>query len=431
MPNRQADFHRGYEAGYAHGVSAGRQSFGRYFDGVSIIIPTFNKKEMLMECLDSIEAFTDYPYELIVVDNGSQDGTVEELRRRRGPLRLAVNETNLGFARAVNTGLMMAKGRYLVLLNNDVLVTERWIVQLLKCLSESPDAAAVGPVTNYISGEQQIETAYGDIPGMRAFAASHNRSDRGKWRDADRLVGFCLLFPRSTFEQIGYFDEGYEVGNYEDDDWILRLRLQGKKLKIAGDTFVHHYGSVTMKELGERKVSEVNGKNGGYFNEKWGSVYAYLQAREERLRTAGSVLDMSDFYPPLCWVRSASGRIYWLEGGTRRLLAPHLTTGEIRNRAVRLSVVDLMQIPAGPEVSAPEELFALQRRQREQLTVLQDAGGRLYLIDRGARREILSPYTCQIWGLPTPSPSSSVAGLSEMPEGNPILPPVILASDVL
>ncbi|WP_334075769.1 MULTISPECIES: glycosyltransferase family 2 protein [Paenibacillus] len=433
MPDRQADFHRGYEAGYAKGVAAGRQGFGERFDGVSIIIPTFNKKEMLLECLDSIEAFTDYPYELIVVDNGSRDGTAEELRRRRGPLRLAVNQANLGFARAVNIGLMMAKGRYLVLLNNDVLVTERWIVQLLRCLRESPDAAAVGPVTNYISGEQQIETAYGDITGMRAFAAAHNRSDPGKWRDADRLVGFCLLFPRSTFEQIGYFDEGYELGNFEDDDWILRLRLQGKKLKIAGDTFVHHYGSMTMKELGERKFAEVNVKNGGFFEEKWGRIHAYLSSREEGLRSGGSFLRMPDFYPPFCWVRSATGRIYWLEAGTRRLLAPQLMTGSIREQAVRLSVVDLLQIPVGPEISTPEELFGLQRKQREQLAVFQDAEERLYINDRGTRREIVSAYTSRVWGLPLPSSPSPVTGpgLSELPEGHPVLPPVVLASDVL
>lgn len=220
--NRKEDSRRAYEhgyaAGYAHGIVEGKRSFGAGFEGTSIIIPTYNRKDLLAECLDRIEAHTAPPYEVIVVDNGSDDGTVDEVRRRRNRVRLAVHPQNLGFARAVNTGLMMAKGQTIVLLNNDVLVTERWLDQLLGCLKLT-GAAAVGPVTNYIGGDQQIDVPYEDVAEVPAFAAAYNAPDPRKWREVNRLVGFCLLFPRSTLEQAGYFDEGYVIGNYEDDDW--------------------------------------------------------------------------------------------------------------------------------------------------------------------------------------------------------------------
>src|SRR5690606_4927691 len=98
--------------------------------------------------------------EIIVVDDGSVDGTREALQKRRGLIRVGVHSENLGFASAVNTGLMMAKGNMIVLLNNDVLVTERWLSQLLTALNSNKGVAAVGPVTNYIGGEQQINTTY-------------------------------------------------------------------------------------------------------------------------------------------------------------------------------------------------------------------------------------------------------------------------------
>ncbi|WP_410771925.1 glycosyltransferase family 2 protein [Fontibacillus sp. BL9] len=431
MPERNADFQRGYEAGYARGVSAGKQTFGTRFDGVSIVIPTFNKRELLVECLDSIEAYTDFPYEIIVVDNGSQDGTAELLRKRRGPLRLAVHEGNLGFARAVNTGLMMAKGSHIVLLNNDVLVTERWLSQLLQCLRECPEAAAVGPVTNYIGGEQQIDVPYNDLPGMRDFAASYNRCDPAKWRDTNRLVGFCLLIPRSTFEQIGYFDEGYEIGNYEDDDWMIRLRFLGKKLKIAGDTFVHHYGSMTMKELGSQGFAEVNGRNENFFATKWGNPHVFLQRMDYLSRNSGGVPGMVQFLPSHRWVKSSSGRVYLLKQGVRYPLAGHLVYEELQRQAVRLSINDLLQLPQGEEITASDPHSARHASQHEEDRVYRDQDGRLYQIDGGKRREILSAYTCRAWGFSLPEQENLPSELRGLPEGYPILPPVRLVSEDL
>ncbi|MGG2994908.1 glycosyltransferase family 2 protein [Paenibacillus macerans] len=430
--NRKEDSRRAYEhgyaAGYAHGIVEGKRSFGAGFEGTSIIIPTYNRKDLLAECLDRIEAHTAPPYEVIVVDNGSDDGTVDEVRRRRNRVRLAVHPQNLGFARAVNTGLMMAKGQTIVLLNNDVLVTERWLDQLLGCLKLT-GAAAVGPVTNYIGGDQQIDVPYEDVAEMPAFAAAYNAPDPRKWREVSRLVGFCLLFPRSTLEQAGYFDEGYIIGNYEDDDWVARLLLQGKRMVMAGDTFVHHYGSSTMKALGAQGFEQVNARNHDYFAEKWGDLHGFLLRKPESRTGQGQ--RAVDFYPTHTYVKGWSDTVYWLEHGVRHPVSaalPGVTGGG--PAPVRLSVVDLLQIPVGAP-QTPAEPRAEETAGLPEGAVARSTDGRLYQIDRGQRREIMSEYACRVWNLrvfPEMVPSHI---LQQYPAGLPITPPPRIISEDL
>lgn len=429
LPDKQlllAQYHRGYAAGYEQGVQEGIRTFGDGYIGTSIIIPTYNCKDLLLQCLERIDAHTPEPYEIIVVDNGSSDGTEEEIRRR-GNVRLAVHPENLGFARAINTGLMMARGRTLVLLNNDVLVTERWLEQLMECLRRIPDAAAVGPVTNYISGEQQITVPYEDVAEMPAFAAAHNRSDPGKWRMTSRLVGFCVAFPRATLLDIGYFDEGYEIGNYEDDDWTARLRLQGKKMVIAGDTFVHHFGSMTMKGLGAHGFAEVNTRNHNFFQKKWGDLQAWY-IRFPSLR-AGRPLRSADFFPTHVRIKGGSDTVYWLEHGVRYPLHGAAGPDGGGHPPIRLSVLDLLQLVEGPARS-PENLPSPAELRLENGlpdgSVVRSNDGILYQIDRGRRREFISDYTRAAWGLAAPDVPTPPELLYTYPEGLPILPPTRL-----
>lgn len=427
-------YRQGYDAGYAVGMNIGKKSFHEVFDGTSIIIPTYNQREMLLRCIECIEAYTSLPYEIIVVDNGSTDGTAEELRSRRGALRLAVHHQNLGFARAVNTGLMMAKGTTLVILNNDVLVTEGWLDQLLHCLRSCPDAAVVGPVTNYIGGEQLIEVSYppidrlsssAEIAVMQEFAAEYNKLDAVKWRYTDRLVGFCMLFSRRTFEEIGYLDEGYEIGNFEDDDWVIRLRLQGKRMVIAGDTFVHHYGSVTMKGLGEQGFTDVNERNQQYFIDKWAHINELIQENSGGLHGSKS----SDYYPSHVWITGGTGKVFWLKNGVK-----HPVMGDFGGleeaEAVQLSVIDLLQIPTGDPLLLTGSDHSLRHGVADGM-VLRADDGRLYQIVDGKRREVISSYASVRWGLQPVNDSIKAKEYLSYPPGVPVIAPPIIKSDEL
>ncbi|MFK7694073.1 glycosyltransferase family 2 protein [Paenibacillus sp. HJGM_3] len=340
----------GYRDGTARGIENGRragfETFQAVFPGTSIVIPTYNQLDVLRECIASIEAYTDLPHEIIVVDNASEDGTAEYLRSMAGRVRVRLNPTNAGFAGAINQGLMMAKGTTILLLNNDTVVTRSWLGNLLAVLNSSPKIGLVGPVTNYIGNDVQlIPTRYRTMEEMQAFAGEYNRTDPSKWTITGRLTGFCVLMRRETFRRVGYLDEGFEVGNFEDDDFGLRVRLLGLDLVVAKDTFIHHYGSVSMRTLGSQ-LKEVNGRNSAFYANKWAGQQNTLLPTPVAIAESVGMLHM---YPTGVLVRGAAPTLYWIERGVR-----HPVESETGLPYTRLSQIDLANWPIGPSVSAAQ-----------------------------------------------------------------------------
>ncbi|KAI7257078.1 hypothetical protein KC345_g10869 [Hortaea werneckii] len=233
----------------------------------SIIIPTYNGLGLLRSCVESIKAYTDSPYEIIVVDNASSDGTDAYCRASR--LTFISLPENRGYPQACNLGLQLAAGDELLLLNNDVIVSDGWLANLKSALYSAPNIGIVGPVTNYASGRQQVKTSYTDISGYHAEARRANVPDAGKWLETGRLVGLCFLFKRQLMDAIGLLDERYSPGHYEDDDYCYRARLQGYRLLIAGDCLVHHEGSASFKEVYSSSLQELVERNRRIFMEKW------------------------------------------------------------------------------------------------------------------------------------------------------------------
>lgn len=233
----------------------------------SIIIPTYNGLGLLRSCVESIRAYTGTPYEIIVVDNGSSDGTAAYCRAS-GLTFISLPE-NRGFPLACNLGLTLAAGDELLLLNNDVIVSRGWLDNLKSALYSAPDIGIVGPVTNYASGRQRVPVSYTDIPGYHAEAQRANVPDAGKRLETRRIVGLCMLFKRQLMDAIGLLDERYSPGHYEDDDYCFRARLQGYRLLIAGDCLVHHEGSASFKEVYQASLQELVERNRRIFREKW------------------------------------------------------------------------------------------------------------------------------------------------------------------
>lgn len=218
-------------------------------------------------CIESIIKYTKAEsYEIIVVDNGSADGTREWLREQN--VIKINNSSNQGFTKACNQGIKISSGDNILLLNNDVIVTKNWLSNLLTALYSSSDIGAVGPLTNLCSNNQAIAIKYSSIEEMERFAENLNKSNSTLWQEKERLIGFCFLFKRQLIEEIGYLDEIFSPGNYEDDDYSLRIRLAGYRLLLCRDTFIHHFGSVSFKEDNEKliKLREINKKK---FEIKW------------------------------------------------------------------------------------------------------------------------------------------------------------------
>lgn len=233
----------------------------------SIIIPTYNGQKLLEACVESIRRYTDSPYEIIVVDNASNDGTAAYCRSNK--LTLISLPENRGFPAACNLGLQLASGDELLLLNNDVIVSHNWLANLRAALYSAADIGIVGPVTNYASGRQQVRTSYADMPGFHSEAQAANVPDPMKWQETVRLVGLCFLFKRAVLDRVGLLDERYSPGHYEDDDYCYRARLKGFRLLIGGDCLVHHEGSASFKQVYSTELHELVERNRRLFIEKW------------------------------------------------------------------------------------------------------------------------------------------------------------------
>ncbi len=223
---------------------------------VSIIILAHNQLEYTQRCVESIFQHTDEPYELIMVDNHSTDGTAAYLATLNNlkPLSccgitLLSNQANLGFSAGNNQGLAAARGDFMLLLNNDTVVTDGWLATMLRVMAEKPQIGIVGPMSNYVSGPQLVRAVGYDVNSLRGlgeYAANFSHRRQGEARPFWRVVGFCMLIKREVIDAIGGFDDRYGLGNFEDDDFSLRAALAGFESWIAGDSYVHHFGSRTF-----------------------------------------------------------------------------------------------------------------------------------------------------------------------------------------
>ena len=238
----------------------------------SILILTRNQLEHTRRCVASLERYTPEPHEIVFVDNGSTDGTREYLESllARGNVRVVANAGNRGFAAGNNQALSLARGRRIVLLNNDTIVTDGWLGGLSDVLDAHPEAGIVGPMTNYASGPQMLpEVPYRTVAGMEEFAAGRAEEHGDRSTAARRLVGFCWMMRRDVVDSIGGLDETFGAGNCEDDDYCLRAHQHGWKTRIALGVFVHHVGSRTFagEKIDYRASLE---RNYGLFKAKWG-----------------------------------------------------------------------------------------------------------------------------------------------------------------
>jgi GT2 family glycosyltransferase len=238
---------------------------------VSIVIPVFNQLEYTRQCLHSLGQCTVRDIEVIVFDNGSTDGTREFLQTQPY-VRTITSSTNLGFAPAANRGIAASNGRNVLVLNNDVVMPVSFLENLLATAEAHPECGILGPVSNNCAPLQQISSEYTDVAGLENLASTRWESMGNRVRYVPVILGFAMLVRREVIDSIGGFDERFEIGNFEDNDFSLRTALMGWKLGVAEGVFIHHYGSRTfvgegfdygalMKANQERFMSKWHGGN--------------------------------------------------------------------------------------------------------------------------------------------------------------------------
>jgi len=230
---------------------------------LSVVIPSWNTKDYLAACLRTLAAAEKPATEVIVVENGSQDGSLEYLREHHPEVRLIVNAKNEGFARGSNQGMREARGRYVLLLNTDTEVAPDAVKRLHEFLETHPGYGAVAPRLVHRDGSTQrtvqefptLKTALFFstplerwLPESRELRRYFMRDwDQESSRDVDQPPAAVLLLRKAVLDQVGLFDEELWLF-YNDVDLAKRIRAAGWKTHYLAEAKVlHHVGGSTSK----------------------------------------------------------------------------------------------------------------------------------------------------------------------------------------
>ena len=242
---------------------------------VSVVILSYKKfEETTSRCFRSLALDPQFPnWELVIVDNDSGMETrrsLEALQQEFPTIRLVLNETNMGFAGGMNTGLREAKGGVICLLNSDTTITEGAIGRLAQTLHGDSKLGMAGPVTNAAGNEQKIFVSdQSSVESILDEGTCYANCGPGGRILAYRLDFCAVALKREVYEAIGGLDEKFGRGYYEDFDYSLRAKNAGFDLAVAEDAFIYHQGSAsfgsvskTMKALiaaNKRRVIERHG----------------------------------------------------------------------------------------------------------------------------------------------------------------------------
>jgi len=215
--------------------------------GVSIVIPNWNGGEKIIRCLKSVFNQHYENKEVIVIDNGSTDGSKEEIKKKFDVIVIE-NKENLGCVKAINQGIKKANHDYILRLDNDVVLYNTFTIKLLvdaiKSHSKIDNTGVVVPKTTYYREPKKICSIESKISLVtsKVNSVGLNEIDKGQYdsiRDIESAPGACMLIRKDVFKKVGLFDEKFLV-YYEDLDWCLRLRKKGFKMKYIPHVNVLH-----------------------------------------------------------------------------------------------------------------------------------------------------------------------------------------------
>jgi GT2 family glycosyltransferase len=245
---------------------------------LSIIVVSWNTRAMTLECLDSIIAETrDTPYELIVIDNASSDGSADAIAAAHPQARLLRSDENLGFARANNVAAREARGARLLLLNPDTVVLRGAIDRLVRFAQARPEAGIWGGRTLFADGALNPACCWRDISlwnlfcraagltGLFPRSALFNSEAYGGWlrddeREVDIVQGSFFLIDAALWRRLDGFDETFVMYG-EEADLCLRARAMGARPRMTPEAEIIHYGGASQTVRADRTVRLLKAKN--------------------------------------------------------------------------------------------------------------------------------------------------------------------------
>lgn len=223
---------------------------------LSVVIVSFNTKELLKKCLESIKGsgLKASDYEVIVVDNASQDGSVEMVKEEFPEVKLIVNQENLGFAKANNQALKQVYGEYCLLLNSDTQVKPGALEKLVEFAEKHPEAGVIG--ARLLNPDGSIQPSVYHLPTIWRAILEYWLGMEGEYEkyavtgtnpvSVEAVTFACALIPKITIEKIGLLDERYFM-YFEDLDYCWRVRQAWLKVYYLSTAEVNHYHGASGK----------------------------------------------------------------------------------------------------------------------------------------------------------------------------------------
>jgi len=214
---------------------------------VSVLVPTWNGRGLILVCLESLSMQTFYDFEIVVVDDGSDDGTSAHVKERFPDVRLITFDHNAGFCIAVNKGIEESGGDLIILLNNDMTVAPDFIERLVAA-ADATDAALFAPLVVwrdephiiYSAGDMQRRNGRPESIGFRRPLEGFPFSE-----DVFGISAGAALYRRKVFEAVGVFDPAYDI-YFSDSDLSFRARLAGFRARFVRDAVAYHVGSASL-----------------------------------------------------------------------------------------------------------------------------------------------------------------------------------------
>lgn len=282
---------------------------------VDIILPVHGAIHITEKCIRAVLERTKWPYHLTIVDDASDEFTNKILQRFANTypekITLITNKRNRGFAATVNRGMRATDGRYVLLLNSDVIVTPGWLTKMVLALEASPRNQIVNPVTNntaIINVEMSQGASYLQMNQIFELYAARRYPEI-------MPTGFCFMFRRELLSEIGYFDEGFENYGEETDYWMKVItRTDNGVFKrwrgvLADDCYVFHERGSSYTALGEEEHMRLRKLASGRFHRMWPQFAGWRKNFNEhkilgpmRQRISPTVLNALPADYKICWV---------------------------------------------------------------------------------------------------------------------------------
>ncbi|WP_312047947.1 glycosyltransferase family 2 protein [Anaerotignum sp.] len=246
---------------------------------LSIAVISYNRIEKTKVCIDNLIQNTDIPYDLILIDSGSQPEVMEYYKSVAHPNKTIIRITkNINANFSFLVAMQNLKSKYCAIVSNDVVVPKNAIKNLLTCIKSADNIGWVSPVSSNISNLQQVNLSFNSPEEMNQAAEAFNISDPLKWEERLSLMPAIFFYKKECIDIVGGFDYGF-FHDFADDDMARRLNRAGYKTILCKDTWVHHnhiYSSTPEDVLKQRNSIEQGRKN---FLEKYYGLDAWDDVR--------------------------------------------------------------------------------------------------------------------------------------------------------